>query len=120
MQGELVLNFVMVHLLLVQSNDLQLPNSVQPPRDIFSIYIDGESAAQLVGGQEWTDVALGVSPGPHTINFSYQHSIFGVDPLPESPPERLGAVWIDNVAIEMLPAERTYDAAQVSVMSSRI
>lgn len=52
-------------------------------------------------------VELGVAPGPHTINFSYQYNIFGVDPLPESPPDRLGAVWIDHVTIESLPpAER--------------
>lgn len=63
---------------------------MQPPRDIFSIYIDDESAAQLIDTQGWQDVALGVSPGPHTINLSYQYNIFGVDPLPESPQERLG------------------------------
>lgn len=77
--------------------------SVQPPRDIFSIYIDNESAAQFVDTQGWTDVALGVSPGPHAISLCYQYNIFGVDPLPASPPERLGAVWVDNVSVESLP-----------------
>jgi hypothetical protein len=112
LQGQYTQNFIEFQLMrvpLCSSNNLQLSNSVQPPTDIFSIYIDGESAAQLVDGKEFTDVALGVSPGQHTIVFSYQYNIFGVDPLPESPPERLGAVWIDNVVIEALPAERAYD-----------
>ncbi|KAL7484796.1 hypothetical protein ACHAW6_010451 [Cyclotella cf. meneghiniana] len=81
--------------------------SVQPPRDIFTIFIDDESAAQVIDTQEFRVVELGVAPGPHTVNFSYQYNIFGVDPLPESPPDRLGAVWIDHVTIESLPpAER--------------
>jgi hypothetical protein len=85
------------------TNSLTTFHSVQPPRDIFSIYVDGESAAQIVDTSEWTDVVFSVAPGPHTIDLSYQYNIFGVDPLPPSPPERLGAVWIDNVVIESLP-----------------
>ena len=34
------------------------------------------------------------------IDFSYQYNIFGVDPLPPSPENRLGTVWIDSVSIE--------------------
>ena len=85
---------------------LSFPRSVQPPRDIVSIYIDNESAAQLVDINEWTDVALGLSPGSHVINFSYQYNIFGISPLPESPPGRLGAVWIDNILIESVPSRK--------------
>ena len=94
--------------------------SVQPPRDIFTIFIDDESAAQVIDTQEFRVVEIGVAPGPHTINFSYQYNIFGVDPLPESPPDRLGAVWIDYVTIESLPpAERANkDASTLAPLSS--
>jgi len=34
------------------------------------------------------------------IDFSYQYNIFGVDPLPPSPENRLGTVWLDSVSIE--------------------
>lgn len=78
---------------------------------MFVIYIDDESAAQYDDTQGWTDVALGVAPGPHMINFVYQYNPFGVDPLSASP---VGAVWIDNVVIESLPpAERDIDNSVV-------
>lgn len=77
--------------------------SVLPPADIFIIYVDGESAAQLVAVQEWTDVELSLSPGPHRVDFTYQYNMFGVDPLPPSPPTRQGAVWIDDVEIQANP-----------------
>jgi hypothetical protein len=76
--------------------------SVQPPADIFVVYIDGESAAQLADNGEFSDVALGVSPGPHTIDLSYQYNPFSIPDLPESPPNRLGATWVDNVSIESM------------------
>ena len=47
---------------------------------------------------------LGLSPGPHVIDLSYQYNMFAVSPLPPSPPGRLGAVWVDNIVIESLPA----------------
>ena len=65
-----------------------------PPSDIFVIYVDGESAAQLVDVNEWTDVALGLEPGPHRVDFSYQYNIFGVNPLPPSPPQRQGEFFV--------------------------
>eukprot|EP00804_Cyclotella_cryptica_P018209 CCRYP_005958-RC/>CCRYP_005958-RC protein AED:0.26 eAED:0.26 QI:1702/1/1/1/0.86/0.89/38/579/1095 len=77
--------------------------SVAPPIDVFVIYVDGVSAAQLTDSQEFNDVVFSVEPGGHTIDFSYQYNIFGVDPLPPSPENRLGAVWIDSVTIEPLP-----------------
>jgi hypothetical protein len=69
--------------------------SVQPPRDIFEIYIDGESAAQLVGVNEWTLLELGLEPGPHRIDFSYQFNMFNSDVgiLPPSPEEREGECY---------------------------
>ena len=73
--------------------------SVLPPSDIFFIYVDGESAAQLVDVQEFTEVAIGIPPGVHTVDFSYRYNFFGANPLPPSPPERLGAVWLDNISI---------------------
>lgn len=77
---------------------------MQPPRDIFAVYIDNEAAAQFVDTQGWSDVTLVISPGPHTIDLSYQYNMFAVSPLPPSPPGRLGIVWVDNVVIESLPA----------------
>ncbi|KAL7487936.1 hypothetical protein ACHAW6_013516 [Cyclotella cf. meneghiniana] len=77
--------------------------SVAPPIDVFVIYVDGVSAAQLTDSQEFSDVIFSLEPGPHRIDFSYQYNIFGVDPLPPSPENRLGAVWIDSVSLEPLP-----------------
>lgn len=81
---------------------VQVKASVLPPSDIFIIYINGESAAQLVDVQEWTEVTLGIPPGPQIIDFSYRYNFFGADPLPPSPPTRLGAVWLDSVVIETM------------------
>jgi len=81
---------------------LQAYASVQPPRDIFIVFVDGEVAAQLVDVNEWTELALGLEPGPHVIDFSYQYNPFDVAVLPPSPPTREGAVWIDEVQIETL------------------
>ena len=71
---------------------LQMYASVQPPRDIFEIYIDGESAAQLVDIHEWTVLELGLEPGPHQIDFSYLYNVFNSEAglLPLSTPEREG------------------------------
>jgi len=77
----------------------QVLASVLPPSDLFIIYIDGDSAAQLVDVQEFTEVTLGIPPGVHVIDFSYRYNFFNTDPLPPAPPERLGAVWLDNVVI---------------------
>lgn len=43
--------------------------SVQPPRDIFELFIDGESVQSLVSVQEFTEIPMGLAPGPHVINF---------------------------------------------------
>lgn len=64
--------------------------SVDPPHDILFIHIDGEEAASLLDVTEWTAVQLSLTPGFHRIDFSYQYNIFGVDPLPPSPPQRQG------------------------------
>lgn len=76
--------------------------SIQPPLDIFIIYVDGLAAAQLVDVNEWTPLALVLGPGPYTIDFSYQYNPFDLDVLPPSPPTRDGVVWIDEVQIETL------------------
>jgi len=81
---------------------LQAYASVQPPTDLFIIYVDGEAAAQLVDVNEWTELDLGLEPGSHLIEFSYQYNPFDVAELPPIPPTREGAVWIDNVEIETL------------------
>jgi hypothetical protein len=54
---------------------LQVYASVLPPRDIFEIYIDGGSAAQMVDVNEWTVLELGLEPGPHRVDFSYQYNM---------------------------------------------
>jgi len=71
---------------------LQMYASVQPPRDMFEIYIDGQNAAQLVDVNEWTVLELGLEPGPHRIDFSFQYNMFNSDVglLPPSPAEREG------------------------------
>ncbi|KAL7442907.1 hypothetical protein ACHAXH_009021, partial [Discostella pseudostelligera] len=48
--------------------------SVEPPRDIFIIYIDGVEAAELVSVNEWQTLELGLTSGAHTIDFSYQYT----------------------------------------------
>jgi hypothetical protein len=54
--------------------------SVEPPLDVFVVYVDGISAVQLTNKQEYEEVILNVEPGKHVIDFSYQYNIFGVDP----------------------------------------
>ena len=75
-----------------------------PPRDILVIYIDDVNSAQLVDTDGFTEVTLGLSPGPHTIDFSYDYNPFNLplEVLGQSPPERLGAAWVDSVKIETL------------------
>ncbi len=69
---------------------LQAYASVAPPLDLFIVYVDGVAAAQLVEVNEWTSVALGLEPGSHRIDFSYQYNPFDVESLPPSPPTREG------------------------------
>lgn len=70
------------------------------------MYIDDENAAQLVldpnSGTTFSELPLGVSPGPHTITFSYQYNPFNIPVLPPPAPERLGATWIDSVTFETM------------------
>ena len=61
-----------------------------PPSNIFVIYVDGVNTAQLFGVSEWMDVELGLQPGPHRVDFSYQYNIFQENPVPPSPPRRQG------------------------------
>jgi len=70
--------------------------------DVFFLYIDGEIGAQLIDTQEFTDVALGIGAGAHTINFSYHYNPFNIPQFPPAPPGWLGATWIDSVSIETL------------------
>jgi len=79
---------------------LQVMASVQPPNDMFVVSIDGVQAAQLVGVWDWTPVELGISPGQHRVDFTYQYNMFNLDQFPPNgPPEREGAVWLDVVGL---------------------
>ncbi len=51
---------------------MQVYASVEPPRDTFIIYIDGDEAAQLESVNEWQTLELGLTSGQHRIDFSYQ------------------------------------------------
>jgi len=62
--------------------------SVQPPLDLFFVSIDGEEAVLNGNGTEWTlSPQFGMSPGPHTINFSYRFNPYDLDSLPPSQTE---------------------------------
>jgi hypothetical protein len=83
------------------------------------LYIDGESTTQLVDTGEFTDVVLGLSPGAHTITFSYQYNPFELPVLPPSPEERLGATWVDDVIIESAGSStRLFDTQYYHVIPS--
>lgn len=73
--------------------------SVLPPHDFFTINIDGVTATQFASVIEWQPVSLGLSPGEHKIDFSYEYNTFGADPLPPRQPQIEGAAWIDSVEI---------------------
>ena len=73
--------------------------SVLPPTDVFVIFVDGVGVSQLVDVNEWTQAVVDVPPGSHVIDFSYQYNMFNVDPLPPSPPNREGKVWIDDIVL---------------------
>ena len=65
--------------------------SVQAPLDLFFVSIDGEEAVLNGNGTEWTlSPQFGMSPGRHTIDFSYRFNPFDLDSLPQSRPEREG------------------------------
>ena len=63
--------------------------SVQPPHDIFIVYVDGISAAQFVDKNDWEPSSLQLLPGPHVVEFSYQYNLSGGS-LPENPSLREG------------------------------
>jgi len=69
---------------------------VQSPYDAFFLYIDGQFRGSWSSWDDFTTLATIVPPGYHIIDFQYVY--YGYDSEP-SPPDRLGAVWIDNVAI---------------------
>ncbi|EJK70805.1 hypothetical protein THAOC_07810 [Thalassiosira oceanica] len=73
--------------------------SVLPPHDFFTINIDGVTANKFASVNEWTAVSLGLSPGEHRIDFSYEYNTFGANPLPPRQPQIEGAAWIDSVEI---------------------
>ena len=60
---------------------LQAYASVGPPMDIFIIYVDGETVSQLVGVNEWEELAIQLQPGPHVVNFSYQYNPFELEDM---------------------------------------
>ena len=85
---------------------------MEPPVDLFALYIDGQSAAQLPGTPGFVDIPIGVGPGPHRIDMSYQYIASNSSELPPSSSDRLRAVWIDNVSIESLALAPPTEIAQ--------
>lgn len=82
----------------------QVYASVQPPHDIFHLYIDGSRVVNMVNTNGWVEIVNGLPPGNHTIDFRYEYNIFSLDEqdLPPRAEGLKGAVWIDNVQIETL------------------
>lgn len=46
---------------------------------------------------EFETQQLQLGPGPHTIVFSYKYNPVGVDAFPPESPDRIGAVFLDDV-----------------------
>ncbi|KAL7497611.1 hypothetical protein ACHAWT_005689 [Skeletonema menzelii] len=83
-------------------------SSVLPPQDNFVIYVDLLEAAQITDVQEYEEIQLELSSGPHRVDFIYRYNVFSLDPLPAVPPEILGAVWLDSVALgNVLPGSQS-------------
>ncbi|KAL9190599.1 hypothetical protein ACHAXT_000305 [Thalassiosira profunda] len=71
---------------------------VNIPFDDFVYYVDGIQRGRLEMMTEFEQQRIELSPGAHTIVFSYKWSpIEGLEFLPPVPPDRIGAVFIDDV-----------------------
>ena len=70
---------------------------VQLPIDDFLYYVDGEFRGQVSGKNSWELLKIPLSPGLHTILFSYKSNPLNLAELPPSSPSHIGAVYIDNV-----------------------
>ena len=66
--------------------------SVLPPWDLFIVSIDGEPAMFANNVTKWKQQQLGMPPGPHTIDFTYQFNLGDddVNNYPSPPIEREG------------------------------
>ena len=89
--------------ILLKSYECRLcKQSTQPPIDLFTINIDGQTAQSLADTGGFEEIQLSLSPGPHTIDMTYQYNPFNLVDIPPWPPEVLGAVWIEDVSIDSL------------------
>ena len=71
--------------------------SVQAPRDIFLIKVDGNvEASFFTVNNIWSWVNITLTPGPHTIEYEYVYNVAGIPPggLPPVNPEREGKFTI--------------------------
>eukprot|EP00571_Detonula_confervacea_P009171 CAMPEP_0172318502 /NCGR_PEP_ID=MMETSP1058-20130122/35080_1 /TAXON_ID=83371 /ORGANISM="Detonula confervacea, Strain CCMP 353" /LENGTH=118 /DNA_ID=CAMNT_0013033351 /DNA_START=105 /DNA_END=458 /DNA_ORIENTATION=+ len=73
--------------------------SVLPPSDVFVIFVDGVKEKEMIDVNEWQEITVDIPAGRHVIDFSYQYNLYNVDPLPPSPPNREGAVYIDDIVL---------------------
>jgi hypothetical protein len=67
------------------------------PIDELSYFVDGEFREKLNQSNEWTQLRIPLSPGSHTIVFSYISNPLGLAELPPPPDDHIEAVYFDNV-----------------------
>lgn len=70
---------------------------VSVPHDDVLVYVDGTQRGQSNEMTEWEVAKVQLSPGRHTVTWSYKYNPLGLDALPPIPVGRIGAAFLDDV-----------------------
>lgn len=79
----------------------------QMPHDDFYYYVNGiQRGSGIINPDQFQEVELTLPPGSNTITFEYRFNPVPLEVLPPEAPDRVGAVFLDNVYfVEMSPPE---------------
>jgi hypothetical protein len=67
------------------------------PLDELSYFVDGELRGKVSQSLEWQQLRIPLSPGSHTIVFSYVSNPNGLLEMPPASSSHLESVYFDNV-----------------------
>lgn len=70
---------------------------VSMPFDNFRYTVDGQERGGLTDKSAFETMQIALGPGPHEIVFKYQFNPATLSTFPPDPPNRIGAVYIDDV-----------------------
>ncbi|KAL7542521.1 hypothetical protein ACHAXR_011851 [Thalassiosira sp. AJA248-18] len=76
---------------------LSVLSGANMPYDDLLYYVDGQVRGHMGDMASFATLQIQLGPGAHTIKFSYQYNPVGLQAFPPENPERIGAVFIDDV-----------------------